>query len=208
MEKRNVEITLDTARKWYYGDNESLKEIALQAFTEEELTEEHWKRITTFEGAYLYLKKNKIREDLIRSCDSLPIDIRNTYINTVLKYQIVVAALTNNEERHLTTGDRWYPIVQFCRPQDRKNCWGNVYIGTIKSEGKIYDVVGGSASDSGGAGLGFFCLARGVSLSYSYLGFRSISASREIAEHISKYFGKLLFEVHYGGTNCDWKWIK
>ena len=207
MEKRNVEITLDTAKEWYNGDNESLKQVALQAFTEEELTEEHWKRITTFEGAYLYLKNNKIREDLIRSCDSLPIDIRNTYINTVLKYQIVVAALTNNEERHLTTGDRWYPIVQFCRPQDRKNCWGNVYIGTIKSEGKIYDVVGGNADD-GAAGLGCFSSSDGVSSSYSYIGFRSVSASREIAEHISKYFGKLLFTVHYGGTNCDWKWIE
>ena len=207
MEKRNVEITLDTAKKWYYGDNESLKQVALQAFTEEELTEEHWKRITTFEGAYLYLKNNKIREDLIRSYDSLPIDIRNTYINTVLKYQIVVAALTNNEERYLTTGERWYPIVQFCRPQDRKNCWGNVYIGTIKSEGKIYDVVGGNADD-GAAGLGCFSSSDGVSSSYSYIGFRSVSASREIAEHISKYFGKLLFTVHYGGTNCDWKWIE
>lgn len=208
MEKRNVEITLDTARKWYYGDNESLKEVALQAFTEEELTEEHWKRITSFEGAYLYLKENKIREDLIRSYDSLPIDIRNTYINTVLKYQIVVAALTNNEERHLTTGDRWFPVVQFCRPQDRKNCWGNVYIGTIKSEGKIYDVVGGTAGDSGSAGLGYFYSNLGMSSSYSRIGFRSVSASREIAEHISKYFGKLLFTVHYGGTNCDWKWVK
>ena len=208
MEKRNVEITLDTARKWYYGDNESLKEVALQAFTKDELEEKYWKRITSFEGAYLYLKENKIREDLIRSYDSLPIDIRNTYINTVLKYQIVVAALTNNEERHLTTGDRWFPVVQFCRPQDRKNCWGNVYIGTIKSEGKIYDVVGGYAADGGTAGLGYFGSGLGVSGSASNIGFRSVSASREIAEHISKYFGKLLFTVHYSGTNCNWKWIK
>lgn len=208
MEKRNVEITLDTARKWYYGDDGSLREVALQAFTEEELTEEYWKRITSFEGAYLYLKENKIREDLIRSYDSLPIDVRNTYINTVLKYQIVVAALTNNEERHLTTGDRWFPVVQFCRPQDRKNCWGNVYIGTIKSEGKIYDVMGGNAPYGGFTGLGSFYSPAGVSNSGSYLGFRSVSASNEVAEHISKYFGKLLFTVHYGGTNCDWKWIK
>ena len=208
MEKRNVEITLDIARKWYYGDNESLREVALQAFTKDELEEKYWKRITSFEGAYLYLKENKIREDLVRSYDSLPIDIRNTYINTVLKYQIVVAALTNNEERHLTTGDRWFPIVQFCRPQDRKNCWGNVYIGTIKYEGKIYDVVGGFAADGGSAGLGYFVSAYGVSNSGSYIGFRSVSASREIAEHISKYFGKLLFTVHYSGTNCNWKWIK
>ena len=156
----------------------------------------------------MYLKKNKINEKLIESYDSLPINLRNTYINTVLKYQIVVAALTNNEERHLTTGDRWFPAVQFCCPQDRKNCWGNVYIGTIKSEGKIYDVVGGNANNGGGAGLGCFYSLVGVSYSASAIGFRSVSVSREIAEHISKYFGKLLFTVHYGGTNCDWEWIK
>lgn len=207
MEERNVKISLDTAKEWYNGDNEGLKRVALQAFTEEELTEEHWKRITSFEGAYLYLKENKIREDLIRLYDSLPINFINTYLTTILKYQIVVAALTNNEERHLTTGDKWFPVVQFCRPQDRKNCWGNVYIGTIKSEGKIYDVVGGFANPGGAAGLGYFRSVNGVSASFSNISFRSVS-SEEIAQHISKYFGKLLFTVHYGGTNCDWKWIK
>lgn len=207
MEKRNVEITLDTARKWYYGDNESLREVALQAFTEEELTEEHWKRITSFEGAYLYLKENKIREDLVRSYDSLPIDIRNTYINTVLKYQIVVAALTNNEELHLTEGKMWYPVVQFCHSKDKKNCWGNVLIGTIESEGIKYSVMGGDSTSGSSAGLGVFYSTFGVSLSSSAVGFRAVS-SREIAEHISKYFGKLVFEIQYGGTNCKWKWIE
>ena len=206
MEKRNVEITLDTARKWYYGDNESLKEIALQAFTEDELEEKHWKRITTIEDAVDYLIKKEMCKNLITEYVNLY--SHQPYIAKVLEYQIVVAALTNNEERHLTTGDRWFPVVQFCRPQDRKNCWGNVYIGTIKSEGKIYDVVGGFAGDGSAAGLGCFLSANGVSSSGSFIGFRSVSASREIAEHISKYFGKLLFEVHYGGTNCDWKWIK
>ena len=207
MEKRNVEITLDTAKKWYYGDDESLKEVALQAFTKDELEEKHWKRITTIKDAVDYLIKKGMCKNLITEYVNLY--SHQPYIAKVLEYQIVVAALTNNEERYLTTGERWYPIVQFCRPQDRKNCWGNVYIGTIKSEGEIYDVVSGTAYYGGGTtGLGFFNSNTGVSLSYSYFGFRSVSASREIAKHISKYFGKLLFEVHYGGTNCDWKWIE
>ena len=37
MEERNVKIDLETARKWYKGSDESLKNIALQAFKEEEL---------------------------------------------------------------------------------------------------------------------------------------------------------------------------
>jgi hypothetical protein len=37
MEKRTIEITLATAKEWYKGDNNALKELVLQAFTENEL---------------------------------------------------------------------------------------------------------------------------------------------------------------------------
>lgn len=37
MEKRNIQINLNTAKEWYKKGNE-LKEVALQAFSEEELT--------------------------------------------------------------------------------------------------------------------------------------------------------------------------
>lgn len=37
MEKRTLEITLAIAKEWYKGDNNALKELALQAYTETEL---------------------------------------------------------------------------------------------------------------------------------------------------------------------------
>lgn len=37
MEKRNIQIDIETARKWYNGDDNTLKELALQAYKEEEL---------------------------------------------------------------------------------------------------------------------------------------------------------------------------
>ena len=203
MEKRNVEITLDTARKWYYGDDESLKEIALQAFTKDELEEKHWKRITTIKDAVDYLIKRGICKNLIAEYTELYSD--QSYTTKVLEYQIVVAALTNNEELHLTKGNIWYPVVQFCHPENKKTCWGNVLIGTIESEGTKYSVVGGDVSQDSIAGLGFFFSSRGVSSCLSFC-FMAVS-SKEIAEHISKYFGKLVFEVQYGGTNCKWKWV-
>lgn len=163
---------------------------------------EDWKDITTFEGALEYLKQNYLREDLVMDYhDCNP----ESYVASIVEYQIVVAALTGNEKRHLTTGDRWYPVVQFCRPKDKENCWGNEVVGTIKSEGERYLVVSGSAP-YGGVGLGGFNSNDGVSHFHAYVDFRSVS-SKEIAEHISKHFGKLLFEVHYGGTNCDWEWV-
>ena len=165
----------------------------------------HWKHITTFGDALFYVK-NYLPEckDLITSYNK---SIPGSYEYYVLCYRIVVAALTNNEKRHLTTGDRWYPVVQFCRPKDKRNCWGDVLIGTIESEGEKYSVVGGCAHLGATAGLGYFYSNLGVSYSYTLIGFRSVS-SKEIAQHISTYFGKLLFDVHYGGTNCDWKWVE
>ena len=38
MEKRNLKIDLNTAKEWYKSGNKALKELALQVFTEEELT--------------------------------------------------------------------------------------------------------------------------------------------------------------------------
>ena len=165
----------------------------------------HWKSITTFGDALFYVKNYLPEcEDLLTSYTRAMPD---SYELSVVCYRIVVAALTNNEKRHLTTGDKWYPVVQFCRPKDKNNCWGNVLIGTIESEGARYSVVGGRAYSSAHAGLGDFDSYDGVSTSHAALGLRSVS-SFGIAHHISTYFGKLLFEVCYGGPNCDWKWVE
>lgn len=164
----------------------------------------HWKSITTFGDALTYVKNYLPEcEDLLNFYNkSTP----SSYEFSIACYRIVVAALTNNEKRHLTTGDKWYPVVQFCRPENRNNCLGSVWIGTIESEGERYSVMSGSANYGSNAGLGNFHSHYGVSHSYAHIGFRSVS-SKEIAQHISTYFGKLLFDVCYGGTNCDWKWV-
>lgn len=165
----------------------------------------YWKTITTFDDALIYVRNYlpECKDLLISYNKSIP----GSYEHSVVCYRIVVAALTNNEKRHLTTGDKWYPVVQFCRPKDKGNCWGSVLIGTIESEGARYSVVGGTATYGSYAGLGYFNSGGGVSDSYAHFGVRSVS-SKEIAQHISTYFGKLLFDVHYGGTNCDWKWVE
>lgn len=45
MEKRTVKISFEQAKEWYYNGNETLRKLALSAYTEEELTEPQ-----TFEG--------------------------------------------------------------------------------------------------------------------------------------------------------------
>lgn len=164
---------------------------------------EHWKLIKSVDGAVQYLASKCMCLDLLEEFQNAP---SGSYSEKLAAYRIVVAALTNNEERHLTTGERWFPVVQFCKPGKEENCWGKEIIGTIESEGQKFTVVGGHAADGAYAGLGNFYSDIAVSYSWDTVGFRSVSR-REIAEHISKYFGRLLFEVHYGGVNCDWKWV-
>lgn len=40
MEKRNISISLEKAREWYEGGNITLKQLALEAYSEEELKKE------------------------------------------------------------------------------------------------------------------------------------------------------------------------
>lgn len=166
-------------------------------------TVEHWKLIKSVDDACAYLRKKGICEDLLKEYEYAP---HGSYTEKVAAYRIVVAALTDNEERHLTTGEKWYPVVQFCKPGKEKNCWGSEIIGTIESEGQKFTVVGDSALNGSAAGLGGFDSTDAVSYSWAYVSFRSVS-SEKIALHISKYFGRLLFDIHYEGVNCDWKWV-
>lgn len=39
MEKRNIKVSLEEARNWYNGKDQTLRKLALQAYTEEELNE-------------------------------------------------------------------------------------------------------------------------------------------------------------------------
>ena len=40
MEKRNISISLEKAKEWYEGGNMTLRQLALEAYSEEELKEE------------------------------------------------------------------------------------------------------------------------------------------------------------------------
>lgn len=159
--------------------------------------------IKTVKDAAEFLANKGICGDILDSLSRLP---ENSFEWKVAAYRAVVAAVTYNEKRHLITGDRWYPTIEFCRPGKLNNCWGNIIVGRIKSEGEEFDVVGGYANGGAIPGLGYFRSDLGVSCSPTHVGFRSVS-SKKAALYISKQFGRLLFEVSYGGTNCDWRWI-
>lgn len=159
--------------------------------------------IKIIKDAVKFLADKRICEDILDSLSRLP---KDSFEWKIAAYRAVVAAVTYNEQRHLTTGERWFPTIEFCRPGKLKNCCGNIVVGRIKSEGEEFDVVGGGADYGATAGLGYFDSYNGVCGTWTNFGFRSVG-SKKAAMYISKQFGKLLFEISYGGTNCNWEWI-
>lgn len=159
--------------------------------------------IKTIEDTVKFLTDKKICEDILDSLSRLS---KDSFEWKIAAYRAIVAAVTYNEQRHLTTGERWFPTIEFCRPGKLKNCYGDVVVGRIESEGEEFDVVGGRADEGASVGLGSFHSGRGMSFAWTDVGFRSVG-SKKAALYISKQFGKLLFEISYGGTNCNWEWI-
>lgn len=159
--------------------------------------------IKTIDDAVKFLIDNEIYEDLQYILYKIP---KTSFEWKIAAYRAVVAAVTYNKQRHLTTGERWFPTIEFCRPGKLKKCWGNIIIGRITSEGEEFDVVGGAAYYGSSMGLGYFDSYNGASGAWTGVSYMSVS-SKKAAMYISRQFGKLLFEVSYGGTNCDWEWV-
>lgn len=215
MEERNVTISLAQARDWFNSGNVALKEIALQAFSEEELTAFEFTKIKTFEDALAALGYK----------ESTKVSIRNT-INDISMYSKASAAMTRlniirkalnlGQDLHLTEDPEDSYIYYPCNPfvtksstyhESEINSGKMEVIGKIKSEGEEYNVLGGGLVCAGSAGLGFFysgCGAGGANANIGFLG----CATKEIAEHFGKYFGMLITTAKYADIIKDFEVIE
>lgn len=198
MEKRNVTVTLDKAKEWYNSENESLKEIALQAFNKDELVY-NFKNIKTFKDACVALNYDYIAANIT----ARNIAVFSRASAAMFKLNIIKKALNLEQGLYLTKGSSvWYPDNQFmtenCPHYRGKIKLGKLEIvGKIKNEGVIYSVLGGSASSSIFKGIGVFDSRNEIGCAASHAGFLGC-ASRDIAAHFGKYFGMLITEAKYG----------
>lgn len=210
MEIRNVKITLDKAREWYNSDDNSLKEIALQAFNKDELTY-NFKDITSFKKACNALN---LDYDII----SIVVKDIATYSRAsaaMFKLNIVRKALNLGQDLYLTKDPRvsytYYPYCPFMTKTSiyYKNviALGEMeVIGKIKSGGEEYDVLGGDTVYGNNDGLGCFISGYNIGVADANIGFLGC-ANKEIAQHFSKYFGMLITEAKYGDL-LDFKIIE
>lgn len=198
--ERNITISLEKAREWYNSDNKSLKEVALQAFSKDELLPS-FKDIITFKKAceVLGLNYNAIFH-ITKSIATI-----NKASAAMFKLNIIRKALNLSQDLHLTKDPEnsyiYYPYNSFATKssnfyKSEINSGKMEVIGKIKSEGEEYIVFGGYANNGGYAGLGIFG-SYGVGDASANVGFLGC-ASKEIAQHFSRYFGMLITEAKYG----------
>ena len=64
METRTIKITLDKAKEWYFGKDPILKELALQAFTKNELDPLTYEQISEMIVEPLLSKEEKVIKTL------------------------------------------------------------------------------------------------------------------------------------------------
>lgn len=198
MKKRNISITLNKAKDWFNSNIEPLKEIALQAFSEEELMQD-FRDITTFKKACEALNLNG---------DVMSIVAQNIAKNSkasaaMFKLNVIRKALNFGQDLHLTKDPEgsciYYPynpitIESSTFYRDDINSGKKEVIGKIKSEGIIYNVLGGSFDTGSGYGLSSFSGDRSyANASIGFLG----CANKEIAQHFGRYFGMLATEAKY-----------
>ena len=183
--ERNVKISLEKAKEWYNSDNESLKEVALQAFEENELIVKPWENIKTFEGACRVLGVNPKSVDLIY----------DSHLQNMYKLQIVRRALNADWEPKLNTGTIYYPWIRYYpKGSSYESSWTPVANFKDKEDNKVYTLVGGGYNYYGG-GLGYFGCGYGDVVAYRGL---LCCKSEEIAKYFGKTFGKLIFDATYG----------
>lgn len=200
MEKRNVTVTLEKAKEWYNSNNESLKEIALQAFSRDEIMLD-FENITSFKAACIALGLNYIDISVIIG----NIARFSRASAAMFKLNIIRKALNLGQDLHFAENPRNSYIYHPYNPlitKDSEYYKSELFsgqmevIGKIRIEETLYKVLGGD-SFIGTTGLGCFSSFYGTCSADTGIGFLGC-ASKKIAQHFGKYFGMLITEAKYG----------
>lgn len=209
MEERNITLTLEKAREFYNSSNEALKEIALQAYTEEELNTKGWQNIKTFEDACkaLQLIPNSVKVDLDKLEGRYFEGETSEHLVAIYKLDIIRKALNGNWKPSLVKGKVYYPIVRFYPAgQKARTIASNNSLELGESfiaDGNKYTLVTGNTGTSFCEGLAMYAGYGDIRAENGLLGCKS----KEIAKHMSRYFSKEIFEATYSQYVGLYKWV-
>ena len=209
METRNVALTLEKAKEFYNSGNAALREVALQAFTVEELETLKFTDIKTFEDAVKALGLNiyDVEIDLEEFDNQRFEGNASKHLKTIYKLNIIRKALNGDWKPSLVKGKVFYPFVRFYpanKDKDVANSNGWKLGPSFMADGEKYTLVSSGYSYCYGYGVGIFCGgAEGVDANAGLL----CCKSEEIAQHMSRYFMKEIFEAIYAQHIGMYEWV-
>lgn len=206
METRNVTLTLEKAKEFYNSGNAALKEIALQAFTQEELTTPKYTDIKTFKDAVKALGMD--RDNVLYNISHIKAvgGKLGKHLIAIYKLDIIRKALNGADWKpKITEGNIYYGWVRFYEkskdvPSDKK------IIGSFYADGQKYLLVGGFGSFAPYSSLSGFYSGFGYGDSYPNLGLLCCK-SAEIAQYMGEQFGKIIFDACYAQHIGAYKWV-
>ena len=206
MESRNVALTLEKAKEFYNSGNAALKEVALQAFTQEELTTPKYTDIKTLKDAVKALGMDP--HDVFCDISHMKSVEGNLgkHLTAIYKLDIIRKALNGADWKpKITEGDIYFGCVRFYKkssnvPSDKK------IVGNFIADGQKYLLVGGFGVSGSCGGLGDFYSGYGYGYSSADLGLLCCK-SAEIAQYMSEQFGKIIFDACYAHHIGAYKWV-
>lgn len=208
METRNISLTIEKAKEWYNSGSTDLKEAALQAFTVEELETLKFTDIKTFEDAVKALGLNKYDAEIdLEELDCQGFEGNTSeHLKAIYKMDIIRKALNGDWKPSLVEGKVYYPFVKFYpanKAKDAANSNGWKLGPSFMADGEKYTLVGDGYYCWGAPGVGNFLEGDGhVNANTGLLCCKSI----EIAQHMSKYFMKEIFEAVYAQHIGMYEW--
>lgn len=208
MKERNITISLIQAGNWFRSGNEELMELALEAFSKEELMGS-FKDITTFKKACEVLG---LHYDTIISSIAFIAKISITSA-TMFKLNIIRQALNLGYDMHFAKNPRNSFLYYPCNPlatipegynyyKEQINSGIFQIIGKVKIEGVRYNVLAGGVTYDVDSGLGGFNYQTGICRCSSEVSLFGC-ATKEIAEHFGKYFGMLITTAKYADNDFE-----
>lgn len=200
MKEKNISVTLEKAQEWYNSDDATLRDLALQAFSRDEIIYPFYKIKSTNDA-----------------CAALGLDYRNILVEVksiekiskasaaMFQLNIIRKALNLGHDLHLAKNPGnsciYYPYNPFTTKsysyyKNELSSGRMEVIGKVKSEGEVYDVLGGGTAYGSNNGLG--CFSFNSNVGFADVSFGSLGcASKEIAQHFGKYFGMLITKAKY-----------
>lgn len=206
METRNVTLTLEKAKEFYNSGNAALKEVALQAFTKEELTTTKYTDIKTFEDACkaLGMEMRFVEYDL-NELSGLEGGL-GEHLKAIYKLDIIRKALNGADWKPKMTEDEiYYGWVRFYK-ESSDVPYKKKIIGNFIADGQKYILVGGFGYYRSHDGLGYF--TSGNRYGFPDAGFGLFCCkSAEIAKYMSEQFGKIIFDACYAHHVGSYQWV-